>query len=88
MGFKHFSDGDECQNHGRGLEIKFMHISHDCIHIAAHLRSGHGKQGIRTVSKRCSGAECHQCIHIWCAVEQAGKTAHKELLVDHHDDDG
>ena len=65
-----------------------MHVGHDGIHIAAHLRIGHRKKRIGTVTERCSGTECYERVHVRRSVKQTSYTAHEKLLVDDHDNNG
>ena len=64
-----------------------MHVAHDRVHIPAHLCSGHRKQCIDAVSKRCGRTERHKGVHIRGAMPQALEAADKKLLIDHHDRD-
>ena len=87
-GFQHFSYGDQCQDHGRGLKIEVHHVIHNCGRVSVYLCSCHGKQCIDTPQERCHGAKGYQSIHIGRTVPQALKSVDKEFLVDHHDDAG
>ena len=54
-----------------------------------HLRIGHRKQCIRTVDKGRAGCPSATSVSIFGApMKQTFKAADKELLIDHHDDDG
>ena len=88
MCLKHLSDRDQRQDHCRRLKIKFMHVRHDGVHIAAHLRIRHRKKRIGAVAERCSGTERYERVHVRRSVKQAFESAYKELLVDDHDDNG
>ena len=80
------ADGNEREDHGGGLKVKIMHIAHDGLRIAAHLRARHGKERIRAVDKRRRRAERHERVHVRHAVPERLVAADEKLLVDDHDD--
>ena len=86
MGFQHLSYRNERKDHCRRLEIEFHHIVHDSSVISCYLRSGHFKQRKGAVQKGRGRTECHQRIHIRCAVPQTFKSGDEKLLIDHHND--
>ena len=63
-----------------------MHIAHDGLIVAAHLRARHGKERIGTVHERRRRPEGHERIHVRRAVPERPEAADEKLLVDDHDD--
>ena len=85
---EHFSNGDQSQDHCGRFKVKFHHVIHDSGGITIHLCTCHGEECINTPYKRCHGAECNECIHVWGTMPQTLKSTDKEFLVDDHDDAG
>ena len=85
---QHLSHGNQGQNHSSRFKVKLMHVAHDRLAISCHLCAGHGKQGVHTVNKGCSGSQSYQGIHIRGLMKNPLHTIHKELLVDHHNSNG
>ena len=87
MGFQHFAHGNQGQDHGGGFKIEFMHIRHDGSAVPSDLGIGHGKESVGAVHEGSAGSQGNQSVHVWSFVPQAFKSADKEFLVDHHDND-
>ena len=87
-GLQHFAKGDERQDGGGGLKVKFVHIGHHSVHVAPHLRVRHGKQGKGAVPEGRRRAQRDQRVHVGRAVPQAFESADEKFLVDDHDNDG
>ena len=87
-GFQHFSHGDQGEDHGGGLKVKFVHQAVSLSHHSLGLQMAHIEQGSGAVDECSTGTKGHQGIHVGTAVEQPLETADEELLVDDHDDAG
>ena len=85
---KQLADGDEREDHGGGLKIKFVHIRHGGFAAAVELRVRHGKQRVDAppIGRRC--AERDERVHVRRAAQQALCAAHEKFLIDDHDDPG
>ena len=86
-GLEHLADGDEREDHGGGLEVEVHHVGHHGLCVAAHLRTGHGEEGVGAVAEGCRRTEGDERIHVRCAAPQALEAADEEFLVDDHDGD-
>ena len=85
---KQLADGDECEDHGGRLKIKFVHIRHGGFAAAVQLRVRHGKQRVDAPPVGRRRAERDERVHVRRAAQQALGAAHEELLIDDHDDPG
>ena len=85
---KQLADGDECEDHGGRLKIKFVHIRHGGLAAAVQLRVRHGEQRIDAPAVGRCRAERDKRVHVRRAAQQALCSAYEKFLIDDHDDPG
>ena len=88
MRLKQLADGDECEDHGGRLKIKFVHIRHGGLAATVQLRVRHGEQRIDAPAVGRCRAERDKRVHVRRAAQQALCSAYEKFLIDDHDDPG